>query len=95
MPPFASTMIALAAPDEPATLAPSFEATAGPILRARCAGCHGEKQHNGGVNFSKLGDEGSLRGSRKLWRSAQAQIEAGKMPPDGQPPLDGPSRVLI
>jgi len=52
------------------------------------------KRQEGGVDFSGLGDEASLRRSRKLWRAVIARVEAGEMPPDGERPLDGLARVL-
>jgi mono/diheme cytochrome c family protein len=56
-----------------------------PFLAQHCVKCHGPTKQNGGVDFSKLDDESSVRRRRKAWRGVVEQVETLEMPPDGEP----------
>jgi cytochrome c553 len=81
--------------DEPAVAA-VFGGEIKPILTAKCGACHGADDPSGRVDFSRIGDQPSILRSRKLWRKAIAQLEAGTMPPQDEEPLtpDERNRLL-
>lgn len=65
----------------------AFEKQIAPILHSRCANCHGAETKESDIDFSKFSDGRSAARQRKLWRKAITRIEAGEMPPAGEPPL--------
>jgi Protein of unknown function (DUF1592)/Protein of unknown function (DUF1588)/Protein of unknown function (DUF1585)/Protein of unknown function (DUF1595)/Protein of unknown function (DUF1587)/Planctomycete cytochrome C len=56
-----------------------------PFLAQHCAKCHGPTKAKGGLDFSKLEDESSVRRRRKVWREVVEQVETLEMPPSGEP----------
>ncbi len=67
-----------------------------PFLARHCVKCHGPTKAKGGVDFSKLEDEASIRRRRKVWRGVVEQVETLEMPPEGEPavPLEARERVV-
>lgn len=74
---------------------PKYQTDIAPLLKSRCAKCHGPDEKSGNVNFASLADDQAAR-QRKLWRKAVAQLEAGAMPPAESPPLtDNEKQILL
>ncbi|MFH1302882.1 MAG: DUF1549 domain-containing protein, partial [Planctomycetota bacterium] len=79
-----------------------FEADIQPVLAAKCGKCHSEKVHKGGLDLSTI--VGVQRGGES-GESAIADavddsllwilVDAGDMPPKGQPQLTKKERALI
>ncbi len=81
---------------------PVFAADIQPFLTAKCGKCHSEKVRKGGLDLSSL--SGLLRGGESdealvadslddslLW----VLVEAGEMPPEGEPQLNGDELALL
>ena len=66
---------------------PTYVAHVQPILKSRCVKCHGLDEKSGNVNFVAIADDKLAARTRKLWRKAIAQLEAGEMPPPDAPQL--------
>ena len=56
-----------------------------PILAKYCIDCHGGRKPKGGLDLSGYGDEVAMLRDRKLWGRLVEYVEAGEMPPEGQP----------
>ena len=82
--------------------APVFEADIQPVLTEKCGKCHSEKVRKGGLDLSSL--SGLLHGGESdealitnsvddslLW----VLVEAGDMPPEGEPQLNGDELALL
>ena len=82
--------------------APVFESDIQPFLTEKCGKCHSEKVRKGGLDLSSL--RGLLHGGESdetlvadsvddslLW----ALVEAGDMPPEGEPLLNGDELLLL
>ncbi len=75
---------------------PGFQADIRPIMQARCVKCHGPDEKSGNVNFAAITDDEAAARSRKLWRKAIAQLEAGEMPPPDAPqPTPAEKQLLV
>lgn len=75
---------------------PKYQTDIAPLLKSRCAKCHGPDEKSGNVNFALLTDDQSAARQRKLWRKAVAQLEAGAMPPAESPQLtDNEKQILL
>lgn len=61
------------------------------LFRKYCMNCHGERQAEGAIDFSRDADIGQQRENRRLWLRAVDPIEYGEMPPPSakqQPTVD-------
>lgn len=65
--------------------AEDFEKHIKPFLTQHCVECHGPKEQNAGLDFSKFPDTKSVLRARKEWRKVLTQIETGEMPPAEKP----------
>lgn len=72
-----------------------FAAEIKPILEAHCVGCHSTDDANGGIDFSRLSDEPSLRRGRKAFRRALEQVKTRQMPPQGEESLTDKQRETL
>lgn len=64
-----------------------------PPIAATCLGCHGDAEASGGINFESL-EPDAPRGERaRLVIRAIEAVDAGAMPPEGEPALDEATRV--
>ncbi len=66
-----------------------------PFLARHCVKCHGPAKAKGGVDFSKLDDEASVRRRRKVWRGVVEQVETLEMPPEGEPGVAPEAREKV
>ena len=66
-----------------------------PFLAKHCVKCHGPNKAKGGVDFSKLEDEASVRRRRKVWRGVVEQVETLEMPPEGEPEVSPEARERV
>jgi Protein of unknown function (DUF1592)/Protein of unknown function (DUF1595)/Protein of unknown function (DUF1588)/Protein of unknown function (DUF1587)/Planctomycete cytochrome C len=66
-----------------------------PFLTQHCVKCHGPTKAKGGVDFSKLADEASVRRRRKVWRGVVEQVETLEMPPSGEPEVAPEARERV
>ncbi|MFP6762037.1 MAG: DUF1549 domain-containing protein, partial [Planctomycetaceae bacterium] len=94
-------------PDVPLSAAqpvsePVFEKDIRPIVVARCGKCHSEKSRKGGLNLSNMaglrkgGESGESVVDTALAESLLwTMIEAGDMPPEGEPRLTAQEKSLI
>jgi hypothetical protein len=63
----------------------SFGSQVLPILKKYCVRCHGGTKPKGGLNLARFTDEAAAAANRKLWPQVVEYVEAGDMPPEGQP----------
>jgi hypothetical protein len=66
-----------------------------PFLVRHCLKCHGPTKAKGGLDFSKLEDEASVRRRRKVWRAVVEQVETLEMPPVGEPAVAPEARDRV
>ncbi len=66
-----------------------------PFLARHCVKCHGPNKQKGGLDFSKLDDEASVRRRRKVWRGVVEQVETLEMPPEGEPEVAPEARDRV
>lgn len=90
-----TVLLILAVAANAAAAEPTFSADIRPILSARCEACHGRDEKSGNVDFASLADDRSAARSRKLWRKAIAQVEAGEMPPADSEPLTSAEKDVL
>ena len=75
-----------------AALSAQFRDEIRPLLKARCAKCHGAEKKKGGIDFSAVGDGAGLLEQRKLWKKTFDQIDVLAMPPEKEPALEAAVR---
>jgi hypothetical protein len=80
---------ALRADDDP------FASRVRPLLDRYCVACHGESRPKAGVALHAAADRSAVAADRRLWQRVVEQVDAGIMPPDGEPmPTDDERATL-
>ena len=72
-------------PAAKAIKAATYQGQIVPLLQKYCVNCHGRRKPKGDLDFTLFGDESSVTKDRKLWQRVSEYVEAGDMPPEGQP----------
>jgi len=75
--------------------AASFQSRVLPILKARCAECHGPEKLKAKLDLSLQRSADQLAGDRDLWFRVLEQIESGEMPPADEKQLSANERQTI
>jgi hypothetical protein len=75
------------APKAAATVAANdpFKKVVQPFLAAKCYGCHSGDVPMAGLNLAAYTSEASAEQKPEVWEKVLAKLNAGKMPPPGQP----------
>lgn len=77
-------------------VADEFRSSVLPILKTRCAECHGAEVQEARIRFDQLStDFVGNRAAAQTWREALQQIQAGKMPPEEEPPLTADEQAIV
>lgn len=91
-----------AVPSSAQSTPPSYKEQIIPLLAAKCGKCHGEKTQKAQLNLltvaglQKGGESGSAFAAGRLDDSMIWQmIDAGEMPPEGQPGLSATEKTLL
>jgi hypothetical protein len=63
----------------------SFDEHIQPLLAKYCIGCHGGEKPKGQLDFSVLHSQQDANRQFEVWAAASERLEAGDMPPDGEP----------
>ncbi|MBS0261218.1 MAG: DUF1592 domain-containing protein [Planctomycetes bacterium] len=73
-----------------------FTDTIHPFLKLHCLTCHGGPPGKAELRLDRLTPDFSNAASRQQWRLIQKRVEAGEMPPTGQPrpPANDRTRLL-
>ena len=77
---------AAAAADEPPRAV--MPAEHGPLLREHCAKCHGDEKQEGTFRVDDLPFTITTVEAAERWQKVLDQLNAGSMPPDGEPQPD-------
>jgi len=77
---------------DPAT---TFRDRIQPILKSRCAQCHGGDQPEAKIDLGAARTAEKLLAERHLWYGVLGQVEAERMPPQGETPLTAAERQEI
>lgn len=72
-----------------------FQARVLPVLEAHCCKCHGRDKTEAKIGLTGRRNLEQLAASQELWSRVLAQLEAGAMPPDDEPPLTAAEREAI
>ncbi|MAG56185.1 MAG: hypothetical protein CMJ83_07840 [Planctomycetes bacterium] len=64
-----------------------------PILAGACFGCHGKREHEGGIDLESAASAQDLRGDPETWSRALARVDGGFMPPASAPALHDQDRA--
>src|SRR5688572_20931600 len=77
----AACAAASAAPPE----TPGYKEVARPFIERHCLECHGEKKATAGYRIDLLGADFAAATVAEGWKEVIDRINAGEMPPEGQP----------
>jgi mono/diheme cytochrome c family protein len=80
------------APKEPgpasSDAAPGYNELARPFIERHCLDCHGAKKATAGFRIDLLGADFAAASAAEGWKEVLDRINAGEMPPEGQPRPD-------
>ncbi|MDB5294867.1 MAG: hypothetical protein JWO31_850, partial [Phycisphaerales bacterium] len=76
---------AAAAASEPDAIGVAYDAQVRPLVRQYCVGCHSAERHKGSLDLDRFATAAGVRKELKPWRTAAELVEAGEMPPKGEP----------
>jgi len=81
-----------AVPDDrtsaPVAIAPGYREIAKPFIDKYCLSCHGEKTAKAGYRIDRLTADFSAASVAESWKELIDRVNAGEMPPDGEPQPD-------
>ncbi len=82
--------LAQGAPDdgEPALATQGYEKVARPFIEQNCLACHGAKKAKAGYRIDLLGIDFAAANVAEHWKEVIDRIDAGEMPPEGNPRPD-------
>ena len=72
---------------EPAGSQPSFDAQILPLFKKHCFACHSGEEPKGESRLDRLRIELADSSEREIWQTVARRVEAGEMPPEGEPRL--------
>ncbi len=77
-----------ATPAQPAGSTKGYQEVARPFIEQHCLGCHGAKKAKAGFRVDLLGSDFTAANTAEQWKEVLDRINAGEMPPEGQPRPD-------
>lgn len=63
----------------------TLQAAAGELFRASCVRCHGPEKRKAGLRLDELSWDPTDEAGLALWQEVLDRLEAGEMPPEGEP----------
>ena len=85
-----------APPDDSPVTESAFTETVKPFIEKHCVTCHGAKTAKAGYRIDLLGRDFSAPSEAEQWKEVSDRINAGEMPPQGQPRPDvGQTATLV
>jgi mono/diheme cytochrome c family protein len=77
-------------------VAPSdFDRDVAPVLEAHCFDCHGGGASKGDIVLDEFASAEERQKVRSLWEGVYHNVEAGLMPPPGEPPLSDSQKAKL
>ncbi|MFT5526817.1 MAG: mono/diheme cytochrome c family protein [Pirellulaceae bacterium] len=81
----ATTMANAKPPDGTSTAAIGYAGTVKPFVTRHCVACHGAKTAKAGYRIDRIGSDFTAPSVAEQWKEVIDRINAGEMPPKGQP----------